>query len=100
MEELTGDDKHSWVWGDKGYRSENLFAELWNKRRLFLHNSYRRIEAKPNIPPKQVVKKLTGIRRLVETAAGQLEQQFPIKKVWARDRWHFVCRRLPLSPNT
>ena len=90
--ELTYEDKNSWVLGDKGYRSKELFTELWNKRRLFLHTSFRRIDTKPDLLPKQTVKKLTGMRRLIETVAGQMEQQFSVKKIWARDLWHLANR--------
>ena len=32
------------------------------------------------------------MRRLIETVNGQLEQQFQIKDVWARDLWHLTVR--------
>lgn len=91
-EDLTHEDRRCWVLADKGYRSKKLFTELWNKRRIFFHTSYRRIDTKPDILPKQTVKRLTGIRRLIETVAGQLEQHFSIKKIWARDMWHLSNR--------
>ncbi len=92
VEELTYEDKDSWILGDKGYRSEKLFSKLWNEKGLFLHTSFRRNDTKPDLLPKQTVKKLTGMRRLIETVGGQLEQQFSIKKVWARDLWHLANR--------
>jgi len=91
-EELTYEDENSWILGDKGYRSEKLFNKLWNEKGLFLHTSFRRNDTKPDLLPKQTVKKLTGMRRLIETVNGQLEQQFSIKKVWARDLWHLANR--------
>ena len=36
--------------------------------------------------------RLVGMRRLIETVNGQLEQQFQIKDVWARDLWHLTVR--------
>jgi hypothetical protein len=92
VEALTDEDEASWILGDKGYRSEGLFQKLWNQKKLFLHTSFRRNDAKPSRLPKQTVKKLTGMRRLIETVVGQLEQQFSIKKIWARDLWHLTNR--------
>jgi hypothetical protein len=92
VESLTKDDWHSWILADKGYRSQALHNRLWNEKNVFLHTSYRRIDTKPSIFPKQTVRKLSGMRRLIETVFGQLEQHFSIKKVWARDTWHLLNR--------
>lgn len=92
VESLTEDDEHSWVLADKGYRSKALHDKLWNEKDVFLHTSYRRMDTKPKILPKQTIRKLSGMRRLIETVFGQLEQQFSIKKVWARDVWHLLNR--------
>ena len=92
VEELTCEDTDSWILGDKGYRSEKLSYELWDQKRLILHTSFKRNDTKPDLWPKQTVKKLTGMRRMIETVIGQLEQQFSIKKVWARDLWHLTNR--------
>ena len=59
---------------------------------MILHTSFKRNDTKPDLWPKQTVKKLTGMRRMIETVIGQLEQQFSIKKVWARDLWHLTNR--------
>ncbi len=32
---------------------------------------------------------LTNLRRRIETVIGQLAERFRIKRVWARDVWHF-----------
>ena len=91
-EDLVHDDRNCWILRDKGYRAKGLFDKLWNKRRIFFHTSYRRIDTKPDILPKQTVKKLTGMRRLIETVNGQLQQRFSIKKIWAKDMWHLANR--------
>jgi hypothetical protein len=38
------------------------------------------------------VKKLTPIRRIIETVIGQLAERFHIEKVRARDLWHQTSR--------
>ncbi len=38
------------------------------------------------------VKRLTKVRRLVETVIGQLSDHFHIEKVRARDLWHLASR--------
>lgn len=90
---LLENDSHLWVLGDKGYRSEPLRRELWEKKRIYLHTSLRRNDTKTSPLPKTTIHRLTGIRRLIETVGGQLEQQFGIKKTFARDTWH-LCNRL------
>ena len=57
-----------------------------------MHTSVRRNETKDSPLPIQTIRRLTGIRRLVETVAGQLEQQFFIKTTLARDLWHLSNR--------
>jgi IS5 family transposase len=92
VEELVGKDNPSWILGDKGYRSESLRKKLWEERGIYIHTSLRRNDAKTSPLPKSTIRKLTGIRRLVETVAGQLEQQFSIKKTFARNPWHLFNR--------
>lgn len=38
------------------------------------------------------VKLLQRVRRLIETAIGQLVERFQIEKVWAPDLWHLTSR--------
>jgi hypothetical protein len=52
----------------------------------------RRNDKKTSPLPKVTIKRLTGIRRLIETVAGQLQQQFSIKTTLARDLWHLGNR--------
>lgn len=91
-EDLLEGDRYAWTLADKGYRSRPLFEKLWTQERLFLHTSLRRIDKKQSPLPHEVIKKFAGMRRLIETVGGQLEKQFCIKKVWARDVWHLLNR--------
>jgi hypothetical protein len=36
--------------------------------------------------------KIKGIRRLIETVIGQLDERFNFNVVWARDFWHLLSR--------
>jgi hypothetical protein len=92
VNELLQDDYGGWILADKGYRSKPLHQELWQQRRIYMHTSVRRNERKDSLLPIETIRRLTGIRRLVETVAGQLEQQFFIKTTLARDLWHLSNR--------
>lgn len=92
VDDLLADDSHGWVLADKGYRGEPLRQRLWRDRKIYFHTSLRRIDTKTSPLPKTTIRRLTGIRRLVETVAGQLEQQFAIKTTLARDLWHLANR--------
>lgn len=90
--ELVESDHHGWVVGDKGYRSKPLTQQLLHDQQLVLHTPVRRNEKQPQLLPDATHKQLVGMRRLIETVNGQLEQQFQIKDVWARDLWHLTVR--------
>ena len=90
--ELVEADHHGWVVGDKGYRSKPLAQQLWQAQQLVLHTPVRRNEKTPQLAPPALHHRLVGMRRLIETVNGQLEQQFQIKDVWARDLWHLTVR--------
>jgi len=92
VDELLGEDSRGWVLGDKAYRSEKLRKRLWEERNIYFHTSLRRNDTKTSPLPKTTIRRLTGIRRLIETVAGQLEQQFSIKTTVARDFWHLLNR--------
>jgi len=81
-----------WVLGDKGYRSKPLSQELLERQNITLHTPAFINEKNPNLIPHSLHKQLTGIRRLIETVNGQLEQHFHIKTIWARDLWHLISR--------
>lgn len=89
---LLDSDKDCWVLGDKGYRSYKLHQELLKEHNIYFHTSLRRNDKRTSPLPKETIRKLTGIRRLVETVNGQLEEQFSIKKTFARDLWHLINR--------
>ncbi|MGN7612579.1 IS982 family transposase, partial [Magnetococcales bacterium HHB-1] len=42
--------------------------------------------------PKEFVKKLMSVRRLIETVIGQLTERFNIEKIRVRDVWHLKSR--------
>lgn len=91
-ESLIENDRNCWILGDKGYRSKPLHKKLWEQCSIYLHTSIRRNEKSSSNLPKNIIHKLTGIRRLIETVNGQLEEQFSIKKTTARDLWHLINR--------
>ena len=88
---LEGEHSH-WVLGDKGYRSKPLAAELLEQQNITLHTPVRSNEKAPVLMDLSLHKHLNGIRRLIETVNGQLEQHFHIKTIWARDLWHLISR--------
>lgn len=88
---LEGQHSH-WVLGDRGYRSKPLNQTLREQQNIVLHTPVRRNEKAPDLVDPMLHKRLNGIRRLIETVNGQLEQHFQIKKIWARDLWHLISR--------
>ena len=89
---FVDNERNCYFIGDKGYRSKDLFEKLLKYKNIFFHTSYRRIDKKPKYLPKYLVKKLNAIRKLIETIFSQLEKQFAIKKICARDKWHLYSR--------
>ena len=77
--ELVEADRAGWLIGDKGYRSKPLTQQLLQ-------------EQPPQRLPEAAHKRLVGMRRLIETVNGQLEQQFQINAVWVRDLGHLTGR--------
>lgn len=92
VEPLLGDDRGGWGIADKGYRSAAVQQKLWYQRRFYLHTAKHRNEKRESPLPKQTIRKLSGMRRLIETVGGQLEEQFAIKTTKARDVWHLLNR--------
>lgn len=89
---LLGQDSNCWVLADKGYRGNKRKERLWEERRIYLHTPLQRRERPRSNLEERTKRKLNGIRRLVETVAGQLAQQFDIKTTTARDTWHLTNR--------
>lgn len=85
-------DRNCWALGDKGYRSFKLHQELLKEQNIYFHTSLRRNDKRTSILPKETIRRLTGIRRLIETVGGQLEERFSMKKTFARDLWHLMNR--------
>lgn len=89
---LLESDKSCFVLGDKGYRSLPLHKKLWEEKHIYFHTSLRRNDRRTSPLPKETICKLTGVRRLIETVGGQLEERFSMKKTFARDLWHLMNR--------
>jgi hypothetical protein len=92
LPQLTGQDANGWILGDKGYRSKPMIQQLREEQNLTLHTPVRINEKAPDLIEPALHKHLTGVRRLIETVNGQLEQHFHIKDIWARDLWHLIVR--------
>lgn len=92
VEPLLADDVGGWLLGDKGYQSKPLKQKLWNDRKMYLQTSIKKNEKKDSPLPIETIRKLTGIRRLVETVNGQLAERYDIKSTFARDLWHLMNR--------
>jgi hypothetical protein len=75
--------------GDKGFISKDL------KERLLRMNIDLQTPLKKNMKDgrdPQFVAKIKGVRRLIETVIGQLDERFNFAVVWARDFWHLLSR--------
>ena len=94
VEELTDGDR-GLLLADRAYLSQALKQQLLARKGLEL--SVPTKYGKPTeLSPKQL-KIRKRIRRLIETVGNQLMNNLHIKKVWARDLWHFVnriCRKI------
>lgn len=77
------------VIGDKGYISATLRQEL-ARYGIDLQTALR--SNMHDSRPKEWVKLLQTVRRLIETVIGQLSDRFNIEKLWARDMWHLTSR--------
>jgi hypothetical protein len=77
------------VIGDKGFISQSLKKTLQAKG-IHLQTPLKK-NMKDERDPK-FLRKIKGIRRLVETVIGQLNDRFHISRIWARDTWHLVAR--------
>ncbi len=75
--------------GDRNYWSPSFFEDF-RAQGLQIIAPFRsaRREKKP------FPRRLTNLRRRIETVIGQLAERFSIKRVWARDEWHFCSRLL------
>jgi hypothetical protein len=74
--------------GDRNYWSPRLF-EFASERGLKIIAPFRKASSEKFPLPRRV----TNLRRRIETVIGQLSERFQIKRIWARDAWH-LCSRL------
>lgn len=75
--------------GDRNYWSPAFFAAC-RKTGLQIIAPFRKAKYEKRRFPRS----LTNLRRRIETVIGQLAGRFSIKRVWARDVWHFCSRLL------
>ena len=75
--------------GDRNYWSPRLF-EFARERGLRIIAPFRKASRERFRLPRRT----TNLRRRIETVIGQLAERFAIKRVWARDAWHFCSRLL------
>lgn len=74
---------------DRNYWSPALF-ENFRAKGLRIIAPFRSAKREK----KKFPRRLTNLRRRIETVIGQLAERFSIKRVWARDCWHFCSRLL------
>jgi len=77
------------VLADRNYWSPALFED-WRRKGLHPIVPFRSAKREK----KKFPRRLTNLRRRIETVIGQLSERFSIKRVWARDAWHFCSRLL------
>lgn len=75
--------------GDRNYWSPAFFEEC-RAQGLQIIAPFRSAKRERKPFPRR----LTNLRRRIETVIGQLSERFSIKRVWARDCWHFCSRLL------
>jgi len=75
--------------GDRNYWSP-VFFQNCRRQGLQVIAPFRSAKREQKPFPRR----LTNLRRRIETVIGQLAERFAIKRVWARDCWHFCSRLL------
>lgn len=75
--------------GDRNYWSPDFFTSFKEKGLQIIAPFRKAKYEKQKFP-----RRLTNLRRRIETVIGQLAERFSIKRVWARDVWHFCSRLL------
>lgn len=75
--------------GDRNYWSPRLFEDF-RRKGLQVIAPFRSAKREKCPFPRRI----TNLRRRIETVIGQLAERFTIKRVWARDAWHFCSRLL------
>jgi hypothetical protein len=82
-------DVRGFALGDRNYWSPGLFGAC-RRHDLQMIVPFRSAKHEKSRFPYWV----TNLRRRIETVIGQLTERFHIKRVWARDVWHFCSRLL------
>jgi len=75
--------------GDRNYWSPSFF-DAFRAKGLRIIAPFRSAKREK----KRFPRRLTNLRRRIETVIGQLAERFSVKRVWARDEWHFCSRLL------
>jgi len=81
---LTGD-----IIADKGLIRPELLKSLAEKG-INLHTPLKNNMKDPR--PKEFIKQIMNVRRLVETVIGQLTERFKIQAIKATDLWHLMAK--------
>ena len=89
LEELT-DETEGVCLGDRAYWAPESHARL-REGGLEVLAPFRKAKSDPD-PERS--RRISSIRYRIETVFGQLCERFRIKRVWARDMWHFSSRLL------
>lgn len=89
--ELLAEHTDLTVFGDKGYISAELAAQLFKNNRLHLLTLPRRNQA--NQPPEALSRTFNAVRQIIETVNAQLVEQFNIQVNHAHTFWG-LCTRL------
>ena len=88
LDDLT-EDVQGWLLGDRNYWSPQQTTRLAEQGLQLLAPFKSKKREKKRWPLW-----LVHMRRRIETVFGQLVGRFQVKKVWARDMWHFCSRWL------
>ncbi len=89
LEELT-EQTTGCCLGDRNYWKPELHAEL-RERGVEMIVPFRKASRDPWPERSQAISR---VRYRIETVFSQLAERFSIKRVWARDMWHFSSRLL------
>jgi len=76
-----------WALADRNYWKPD-WQMAWREQGLFLLAPFKSAKRQTFHYPHWLVEK----RYRIETVFGQLVERFHVKKVWARDAWHFTSR--------
>jgi hypothetical protein len=75
--------------GDRDYWAPKVQADLAGRLGVRLLAPFR---TKKHDPDPARSRRLSRVRRIIETTFGQLAERFRIKRTWARDLWHLSHR--------